>query len=636
MATAADSMPAEGTRGAKPVTAWRYYLPVFGSWCVATLASLALVLTLQVRDAEERLSQRSSLAFASLQERVQANDVVLEGFAAALRSLPPMDDSRVRDYARAMLARYPHIEKFGISPRILGSRRATFEAQMRAMGYADYEVLTFDYDGDRRWRPAPQAEVHYPVAFLEPMTADALSGLGLDLIAEPHLAAALALALERNATAATVPFDLSDGARGYLLFRPVCASHQESCSGEAAEAKPRLVAGLAVRANALIDCDPDIPSDFTCALYYDQTDGGEKRPLLELQSAYRATALERLLFPRVERDRRIDSVSQPLMLAVSEQLGFRSFDLSMAAAVVAVSLMGLALILAAVRSQVRSDRERGRAQQALTEERRGLEQRVQERTQALFQLNAELSQENEARRTAERRLALNERQARGLARRVLDIQEQERRALARELHDDIGQSLTAIRTHARLIREQALDPNSATARSAEAIGAVAANLYDRAHRLMRRLRPRALDDAGLAAAIESCVAAAEIEPLGIRVHLRLERDLDGLDEAVNITLYRVLQEALTNVARHSGAHNVYIRLTRTDPVDLGQGGQAGAEITLEVQDDGRGLAEAAAGTGFGLMGLRERVDSLGGIFELDTAPGGGLTLRVRVPLTSGG
>jgi signal transduction histidine kinase len=478
--------------------------------------------------------------------------------------------------------------------------------------------------------------VHYPVAFLEPMTADALSGLGLDLIAEPHLAAALALALERNATAATVPFDLSDGARGYLLFRPVCASHQESCSGEAAEAKPRLVAGLAVRANALIDCDPDIPSDFTCALYYDQADGGEKRPLLELQSAYRATALERLLFPRVERDRRIDSVSQPLMLAVSEQLGFRSFDLSLAAAVVAVSLMGLALILAAVRSQVRSDRERGRAQQALTEERRGLEQRVQERTQALFQLNAELSQENEARRTAERRLALNERQARGLARRVLDIQEQERRALARELHDDIGQSLTAIRTHARLIREQALDPNSATARSAEAIGAVAANLYDRAHRLMRRLRPRALDDAGLAAAIESCVAAAEIEPLGIRVHLRLERDLDGLDEAVNITLYRVLQEALTNVARHSGAHNVYIRLTRTDPVDLGQGGQAGAEITLEVQDDGRGLAEAAAGTGFGLMGLRERVDSLGGIFELDTAPGGGLTLRVRVPLTSGG
>jgi len=90
------------------------------------------------------------------------------------------------------------------------------------------------------------------------------------------------------------------------------------------------------------------------------------------------------------------------------------------------------------------------------------------------------------------------------------------------------------------------------------------------------------------------------------------------------------------VARHSGAHNVWIRLTRTDPVDLGQGGRAGAEIILEVEYDGRGLAETAAGTGFGLMGLRERVDSLGGIFELDTAPGGGLTLRVRVPLTSGG
>jgi len=90
------------------------------------------------------------------------------------------------------------------------------------------------------------------------------------------------------------------------------------------------------------------------------------------------------------------------------------------------------------------------------------------------------------------------------------------------------------------------------------------------------------------------------------------------------------------VARHSGAHNVWIRLTRTDPVDRGHGGRADAEISLEVEDDGRGLAETDAGNGFGLMGLRERVDSLGGIFELDATPGGGLTLRVRVPLTSGG
>jgi signal transduction histidine kinase len=637
------------------------------------------VLTLEVREAEGRFRQQAELIFASLHERVHANEVVLEGFAAALRSLPSSDDGRVREYARAMLARYPHIHKLTISPRVPGHNRVPFETRMQLLGYPDYSVRAFALEEGRSWKPAPEAEVHYPIAFVEPMAASPEDRvLGLDLSSAPHLRAALLAALDRNATAATVPFDLAEGGRGYVLFRPVCASYQESCSGEAVEVTPRLVAGMMVRADSLVACDPGPFADLSCTLYQGETYRDPDGRLLDSRAEHEASTVERLLFPRLRFDRTVDAGAQRLVLTVSQQLGFRSFNLVPAAALLAVSAGGLALVLAAVRGRERSERERQRAYQALAAERAHLEERVRVRTAELSRLNAELCEENAARQVVEERLALKERQARGLARRILGVQEEERQALARELHDDVGQSLTAIRTHARLIQDQAPDPVSPVARSAEAIGAVAADLYDSVHRLMRRLRPRALDDVGIVGAFKSCVAAAELEPLGVCVHQDFSGNLDGLDEAVSIALYRVLQEALTNVARHSAARNVWVRLARTEAVDEGQGGAAGDGVTLhdtcvapedenlgvmkgcppplpspqegegdkgrlrriftvalEVSDDGRGMAEVDASTGFGLVGLRERVEALGGTFDLDSAPGRGVTLRARVPVQTG-
>lgn len=632
IAITGDSTLAEGPGGAATLPGLRYYLPVLGPWVVATLALVVLVVTLEAREAEERFRQRAGVVFSSLLERVHANEVVLEGFAAVLRSLPSSDDGRVRDYARAMLARYPHLHKLTVSPRVLGKSRVPFESQMRLMGYPDYSVRTFAYDGDRAWRPAAPAEVHYPVAFVEPAATSGPTVLGLDLFSEPRLRAALLAAQDRNGTAATAPFDLTDGQRGYVLFRPVCATYQESCSGEAAESTPRLVAAMVVLAESMVVCDPKGSADLSCAVYHDGVGEDPARRLLQSRAVHQATPLERLLFPELRFQRHVTSGSQRLVLTASQQLGWRTFNVIPATALLALSAMGLALVLVAVRSRQRSEQEREWAHRALAAERAQLEVRVRERTRDLSQLNAELAEENAARRAVEERLALKERQARGLARRILGAQEEERRALARELHDDIGQSLTAIRTHARLIRQQTPDAASSVAGSAEAIGAVAADLYDSTHRLMRRLRPRALDDAGLPGAFESCVAAAELDLLGIRVHMQVAGDVGRLEEAVSITLYRVLQEALTNVARHSGAHHVRVCLARAGTVVDGQGAGSGDGIKLEVSDDGRGLAEAESSGGFGLVGLRERVEALGGTFELDSAPGRGVTLRVWMPL----
>ena len=253
------------------------------------------------------------------------------------------------------------------------------------------------------------------------------------------------------------------------------------------------------------------------------------------------------------------------------------------------------------------------------------------RTDALSRVNPDLREQMEARLAAEERLRLKNKQMKLLARSLLEAQEQERRALARELHDDISQALTAIRVYAQLIAQQHPGADDTTGRHAAVIMNMAGRIYDDTHGIMRRLRPRALDDLGLVAALEACAHQAALDVQGITVHAYIDPDLSDLEGALAITLYRLLQEALTNVSRHSQAQNVWVRAERQ--ADVSGRFDGVPLVTLHVEDDGRGLPESDAGSnGLGLMGARERVEALGGDFEVTRGDAGGVRLRVALPI----
>lgn len=220
---------------------------------------------------------------------------------------------------------------------------------------------------------------------------------------------------------------------------------------------------------------------------------------------------------------------------------------------------------------------------------------------------------------------------RRLNRRLVNILEEERRRLARELHDDVGQSLTAIKTDAALIVNRCGAADSPVHRSATAISATADHLYDVTHALIRRLRPGALDDLGIVAAVQSHVQAWRERRPGMACTFHAGGDLDGLGEELNITLYRVVQESLTNVIRHAAATRVEVRLTRTP-------GAAGAdEVCVQVSDDGRGVEpqQLQVKQRFGLLGIRERVEGLGGRLTLDSRPGQGFRVSACLPVPAG-
>jgi two-component system sensor histidine kinase UhpB len=218
-----------------------------------------------------------------------------------------------------------------------------------------------------------------------------------------------------------------------------------------------------------------------------------------------------------------------------------------------------------------------------------------------------------ARRHAQLRGALA--RNRHLVGRLLAVQEEERRRLARELHDELGQTLNAIKLDVLALPESA------------AAGRIAVNVdhvYAAAGDLVRSLRPTALDELGLPAALEACVDRWRVSHPALAVQLSMAGELEDLGEVANLTLYRIVQEALTNCVRHARASHFYIDLTR--------GASPSRGVLLEMRDDGQGFDPDAIAGGSGLTGIRERVGLLGGRFELLSAAGRGVTIRVDLPL----
>ncbi|HEX4985353.1 MAG TPA: ATP-binding protein [Burkholderiales bacterium] len=210
---------------------------------------------------------------------------------------------------------------------------------------------------------------------------------------------------------------------------------------------------------------------------------------------------------------------------------------------------------------------------------------------------------------------------RRLTQRSMQVQEEERRNLARELHDELGQSLNAIKVDAVTIRDRSDSP-AEVQRGAKAIIEVSGQVYDVVRSLLQRLRPVALDELGLRSAIEYGVEQWRRRHSDVRCRFSAQGELDGLSEEINITLYRLAQECLTNVAKHAQAKSVAISLARAN----------GAEVRFSFEDDGRGFDVSRRGRGLGLAGLRERVEALGGQFDLQSAPGQGVRVSASIPL----
>ena len=213
---------------------------------------------------------------------------------------------------------------------------------------------------------------------------------------------------------------------------------------------------------------------------------------------------------------------------------------------------------------------------------------------------------------------------RQLAQRLLAVREEERRHLARELHDEFGQCLTSVGAEAAFITERARDARPDLLPAAQAIAGVTAHMMESLQGILQQLRPVGLEEFGLSAGLEQLVGGWRRRLPACAFELAIGGDIDDLPDELTVSLYRIVQESLTNALRHGAPRRVAVTLAR----DAG-----GCRVT--VDDDGAGRAEPNPGSWLGVLGMRERAEMAGGRVWLSDGPDGGLSVRLSLPLHGG-
>ena len=266
---------------------------------------------------------------------------------------------------------------------------------------------------------------------------------------------------------------------------------------------------------------------------------------------------------------------------------------------------------------VRRERE-----EALTRAKELLELRVEQRAAVLTRVNEELRVEIAERRHTEEQFKATLEQLRALAARLQSIREEERASIAREIHDELGQACTAIKMDLALIGRKITKRQTQLRTKIESSMQLVDEMIATLRRIASDLRPRTLDDLGLAAALEW--QGQEFEKrTGIHCHLALPEEPLNLDSERSIAIFRIFQESLTNVIRHAQATSVDAHLEIQ-----------GEQLIFYVHDNGKGFdpQEARARRSLGLVGMQERALLLNGEVKIKGVPGSGTTMMLRIPL----
>ncbi len=570
-------------------------------WAGVTLCVMALLLLLDINRQQQTLQLESRVVYEFAYRRARINEVILHAVVALVKT-DDRDDAAITRYSREMRAHYPQLRSLLIYQRVDADQRVAHEQAMQDKGISGYKIYRQTAPVSELEGQSYVASQAYPIVFVEPLDLLGRQLLGEDGYSVAFAQKALMQSSDYPGVFASDPYPLEDGAMGYRLMHALAPAYADT-------AKTRLIVALVMSLDDLLPPAAHIPQGLSVTLEDSQGAvlGGRVN-----QKSYAGW-----LLPALEARRSITWFGQALQLRVQKQLYWT--DTSWPVGLIVLLFSGVAYLLSVqgFRRREQAASERLDLTRRFEQKRDQLEQRVMERTQALVSRNSELRQQVKENRQ--------------LTQKILEVQESERRNIARELHDEMGQSLTAIRTDARLLQRHTQgDAASLVHTAAVAIDSTAQRIYSATYALMRALRPSALDDLGLVDALHQCIDSLHLNAQGIELHLQLSGALNELPEQICIQCYRLIQEALNNCVKHAQADNLWLSV-RLQADDSGEP----KRLLIRIEDDGIGFDPKAQSGGFGLLGMRERALSLEGRFEMSSKQGQGTWIQIELPILLG-
>ena len=579
------------------------------------LCSLVLVVVLVTKTVistqRNDFKQDANTAIYHIQEQILTNDVALAGFSSLFATLDPNDLQETRDFTQYMRAAYPHIYMFEAMFRVDVSQKLQHEEDMRALGYPDYKITPYGTEKKPINQPDQAltgARAHYPIVFIDPFFASLEGLMGFDMMSVSNMRETLLASIASGTPVASKPFNLREGGRGYALIKvktlPDTKAIMEQHYNQ--DYQPPLMLSRAVKSysgyvatlliiqvDTIVASVADIIPSANVKLIYTPED--------ELVAEFNTpitTVLPTINMENLSLQADLDDLGQPFKVMLTQPAGLYTQHIELMTLLVLLMCIAYAFYYRSLLSKYRLQLQRDAGLLELSQQHTKLEVMV-------------------AKRTAELQLQSDENT--NLAQQLIRVQEDQIHHIARELHDEFGQTLTAIKINAHIL-EQA-QTTELVGTYAQDITSQADALYATMRDMIQRLRPEALDEFGLKAAVEQCMIAFHLDEQDIDLALTIDDSVNDLEEIYSIASYRIVQELVNNAVKHAQLSWLKVHLTITDQ-----------HMHITVEDNGVGFDPIQKKLGFGLSGVDERARSLGGVVDINTAIGKGVRVCVSMPL----
>jgi two-component system sensor kinase FixL len=301
---------------------WRVYLAVVTIWIILLITLMSAIVAFDLQRAITHFFDEANQYYEKANDRVHVIESILEGFAAMVSVTSDLGRERIRSYAQKMLAQYPYIFMFEIVEKVSHDKIKPFIEYYRRNIYPDFEVKGFSYESDRQWQPISEKPYHLPIVFMEPFPEESQKVLGLDLSSNMFFMQALKESEAQNRSISSDPFELVEAYRAYIIHRPIPASNKPLQPHSSKSGADIEFAVLVVRTDTLLDEEPQLLPGMRERLYKATYSETAPEGYLQQHEAPAASGLESLVFPRLRVDKKLNSVSQPFVLLVEQQLGW--------------------------------------------------------------------------------------------------------------------------------------------------------------------------------------------------------------------------------------------------------------------------------------------------------------------------